>query len=1001
MKLLFERCEPRAEILQGNIQESDLAADLAQVLNGTAPDIYKKADLFFKNTHPTQGLRDLLRTVCHRLNGQEGIAVLQLDTQYGGGKTHSLIALTHTASGMPGVENVAEFLDPSLVPQEEVLIAAFDGENADPVNGRPLGDGLRAYTPWGELAYRLGKVAGYELVRQSDRERVAPGADTLRELWGDRPALILLDELSIYLRKVKGRSEQEQLTPFLTSLFKAVSASPKVCVVFTLAIGKEGKAQDAYAQENEFIAAQLEEAAQVAGRVATVLNPTTEQETVQVLRRRLFRQIDDAGVEEVIAAYQQLWANNHPHLPPLSPQDLEQFRLGYPFHPALMSFLTDKLSTLSTFQRVRGMLRLLTRTVAELWSQKPAHTYAIHLHHLNPGYGPIRNEITTKLELSRYDPVIENDVSSATEQSLAQTLDAHFYGGLAPYASFVARNILWHTFAFHESLQGIDETHLRFSILAPDLELGFINDARNKFIQDAAYLDDRPAAPLRFLTEVNLLQLIRRQKELVDLNEARTQLQDRITHIFKGKTFNLQLFPQSAAEVPDLTGDGRPYLVVLAYDAIAISSTVAEIPDLVARIYQFQGSKEDFRHLRNNLVFLVADASKREEMKDQMRHRLALEAMRKPDKLRQLPEHQQGKINELYQRSEQLISTAIQQCYCHLFYPSNNKMEGSEVSLAHAAIELPAASHKPGNGQQQVIQKLIDNRRLILADGDPYNPTSARDDTHLKKGQISTAELRSEFRKNLKLPLLIGDEPFIKMVRQGIEQNLFVYQYAGLLYGKGDPYAEIKIDEQAFIYTLARAQEVGIWPRPPVDRRSSVDSNDPDFPGENDRPSTAKAGEILAPSPSAPAKPKVIRHEALLRQALTQTWEDTRSLGVQKIHQMTLRIFDVAEALKLLGAIGSIISKFSGEVHVKLSASYETVNNSTLELEFTGTIQDVSSIREFLNSQFRAAGENHLETIFTLTYEEGLTLGDDTPEKLTEQLARFVLGTVLIEIPVN
>jgi hypothetical protein len=136
------------------------------------------------------------------------------------------------------VENVAEFIDPALVPNGTVRVAAFDWENADPVNGRPLGQGLRAFTPWGELAYRLAGVEGYVQVRQSDIERVAPGATTIRTLFGGDPTLILLDELAIYLRKVRGRPESNQLTPFLTSLFTAVESSPGAALVFTLAIGK-------------------------------------------------------------------------------------------------------------------------------------------------------------------------------------------------------------------------------------------------------------------------------------------------------------------------------------------------------------------------------------------------------------------------------------------------------------------------------------------------------------------------------------------------------------------------------------------------------------------------------------------------------------------------------------------------------------------------------------------------------------------------------------------
>lgn len=127
---------------------------------------------------------------------------------------------------MKGVANPSEFLDPGLIPTSEVKVAAFDGENADPANGRRMGADVLAYTPWGELAYALAGADGYERVRRSDEQGIAPGAETIGELFGDRPALILLDELSVYLRKVRNRpGARDQLTAFLTSLFKAVESS--------------------------------------------------------------------------------------------------------------------------------------------------------------------------------------------------------------------------------------------------------------------------------------------------------------------------------------------------------------------------------------------------------------------------------------------------------------------------------------------------------------------------------------------------------------------------------------------------------------------------------------------------------------------------------------------------------------------------------------------------------------------------------------------------------
>jgi len=151
---IFDLCVPRGDVVSGEIGKSDFAADLAQVIKETAPEEYRVARLFFANTYPTRGLKSLLANVCARLSARPGevAAIFRLGTSFGGGKTHSLIALVHAARGMQGVANAAEFIDSSLLPNRRVRVAAFDGENADPANGRNMGEGVLAYTPWGEIA---------------------------------------------------------------------------------------------------------------------------------------------------------------------------------------------------------------------------------------------------------------------------------------------------------------------------------------------------------------------------------------------------------------------------------------------------------------------------------------------------------------------------------------------------------------------------------------------------------------------------------------------------------------------------------------------------------------------------------------------------------------------------------------------------------------------------------------------------------------------------------
>ena len=172
---IFDTCQPRADILTGSVADADFAADLAQVIAGRASEEYGDAARFFARTWPTRGLRNLLANVCRRLSGTggEAAAIFRLDTSYGGGKTHGLIALAHAVSGGADVAGIGEFVDPALLPAAPVRVAAFDGENADPANGRAMGEGVLAHTPWGEIAFALGRQGRLRTVSQQRRTRAS------------------------------------------------------------------------------------------------------------------------------------------------------------------------------------------------------------------------------------------------------------------------------------------------------------------------------------------------------------------------------------------------------------------------------------------------------------------------------------------------------------------------------------------------------------------------------------------------------------------------------------------------------------------------------------------------------------------------------------------------------------------------------------------------------------------------------------------------------------
>lgn len=1003
---IFDVCQPRDDVVRGTIQESDFAADLKQVITGEAPEEIKNPALFYANTHPTQGLRNLLQNVCRRLRGQGGevSSIFRLHTQYGGGKTHALIALTHAANGMQGVGNVAEFVDAALVPQHRVRIAAFDGENADPASGLHMGDGIRAYTPWGEIAYRLGGPAGYEAIRANDEQGIAPGADNLRLLFKGEPALILLDELAVYLRAVKNQPVADQLVRFLTSLFKAVEGTPNAAMVYTLAIGKGGQAEDAYGAEHQFIADRMAEAESVSARKATLLDPTTEDETSQVIRRRLFKSIDDGKAAAIIAEYQSIWNANRDYLPPQrSGEDrIERFRLGYPLHPELMATLTNKVSTLGNFQRVRGMLRLLARAVEHLWRTRPAHAHAIHLHHLDPGYGPIKQEIITRLNMPKLEAPIRNDVSEhdGGRAALAQQFDRNFYAGMPAYGSIVGRPILFHTLAFNESLKGLNERELRYSTLAPGIDPSFVDDARKRFVQESAYLDDRPNVPLRFLTEANLTQLIRRQEQQIDANEVRALLNDTIKSIFKDTYLEVIPFASGPGEVADDSGDGKPYLVLIGYDAESVRASEVTVPALVEKIFRHRGaSGSDFRRHLNNVVFVVADETRKDEMRRKVVYRLALDQLRRPERLSELAEHQQDRVKELYRRSEQEMATAIQQCYRHVFYPSRNRLDGAAVDLNHSALDVPGASADPGQGQKAVVRLLRDLNKLRMEDDAPDSPAYIRDRTPLKKGQISTADLRAEFRKDVSLPMLIGDGVFVKAILQGIEHGEYVYQSGDLLYGKGDPAAQIRIDEQSFVFTTAYATEKGIWPRPVPPTPGDVYPSPPPGGGgtirEDGDPGIASGSGTgaIAVLPSSPPAAPELTEEGVLREALTKLWGKARSRRIASISQLSLRLFDLGDGFRLMGPVNAVAGATKT---VRIEGDYETADGGAMELKFTGPIADAQPVKDFLDPQLRAARDKCFELTFEIEFSNGLMLSGDAPETLTERLARFSSGAAYV-----
>lgn len=276
MKTVFETCVPRSEVLSGDLREEMFAARLKDVIDGKADPVYGDAQRFFENTFPTSGLKTLVKEVTGRLSGNEptNSSFIRLETSFGGGKTHNLIALWHLSQGH--AKGLPEgIIPPDWVPTQPWQTAGVVGSDLDPANGIDHGDAV-THTLWGEIAYQIGGKEGYELVKKSDEGFVAPGTQVFERLVGDQPALIMLDEVARHLRAAKaiptGNKKSdlaEQTVAFLMSLIEFSGSREKVCVVLTLA-----DSQDAFGGETEDLGIELTEALRLSARKERIITPT-------------------------------------------------------------------------------------------------------------------------------------------------------------------------------------------------------------------------------------------------------------------------------------------------------------------------------------------------------------------------------------------------------------------------------------------------------------------------------------------------------------------------------------------------------------------------------------------------------------------------------------------------------------------------------------------------------------------------------------------------------
>lgn len=672
---------PHEDVQKGTFQQAEFAADLNRVHAGSAAPEYQDPVRFFDRTYITEGMRLLLESVAMRLAGMGGDPVIQLQTAFGGGKTHTLLAVHHMASGtVPAREllGVAQLLEHAGVAElPKARVAVLDGNALAPNQPKDRG-GLLIRTLWGELAWQLWRREGYALVREADESGTSPGKDVLgRLLERTGPCVILIDELVAYVRQFEdgrilaGGTFDSNLS-FLQALTEAMKAAPRAVLLASL------PESDREAGSQQGIKA-LRALEHYFGRVQAVWKPVVAEESFQIVRRRLFEPIvDRTGLQATCKAFSELYAEHKDDFPGEAQTEAYRRRMenAYPIHPEFFDHLYDSWSALDTFQRTRGVLKLMARVIHRLWVDN--NSDAMILPGCLPLYAPeVRTDAITPLGTG-WDPVIDRDVDG--EQAETTSLDRQRTAFGAVQASRrVARALFLATApnVGSESGRGISTEHVLLGVAQPGQAPAVFKDAL-KALTDRLHHLNTGNGRYWLETRTNLRrEMEERKRRYSDAEDVLPYIKQRIERVLGNGPFRggVHVFTPSA-DVPD---DWALRLVVLP-PATGHARTGAS-PAAAAALDVLRNRGDQPRAKQNRLIFLAADGEVVVRLKDQVRTVLAWQSIvEDAQQLRIVLDNLQ--LRQAQQTQEQARNVAdqsVREAYKWLLVPGQDATPGKGV----------------------------------------------------------------------------------------------------------------------------------------------------------------------------------------------------------------------------------------------------------------------------------------------------------------------------------
>lgn len=687
-----EVAQPRRDIADGTFQEELFAADLGTVDRGRGPDDYRDPVTFCEKTWLTDNLRDFLGELTSRLDGDpSAAAVYRLQTEFGGGKTHTLLAAYHLfrdpelVAGTAFVRELGAAIGREQFPKAKVVVL----EGGSLLAGAPDPDiaDAEVHTLLGQIAYRLGGKAAHAAFADQDRSLQGSSSGQLATLLeAHAPCLILLDEALQYLAKAlavpsfDGNLAATTLT-FVKELCTAAASVPGVAVVATLTSSNLEDYASVGGEEMQ------ERLSKVVGRTENIVTPVEGDDIFPILHRRLFAEVGDAKVHRQVAdAYADWYESLGDAVPGAYREAAYRDRIAgaYPFHPELVDILTNRWGSLSGFQRTRGALRTLAHTVKAL-SQRQHAAPLIHAGDVNLGDAGIRGEVI-RFAGESYKAALNADIIRADAKAPQEDRRRGGQAEEHALATGLATTAFLNSFGSDRVL-GASAAQLVVGVGRPGLSRGLIEDVRDALETSLWYMR-LEGGRYRFTTEPNLNKVVLERESAITEERIDGLLREALATVAPA-TGDLRIEPRvnGSADLPDAP---QLTLGVLDFGHRIGPDTTADALAAAREILSQRGGS--FRSNKNAAMLVAADGPALAKARASARTLAALRDLGEDrHRLNRFNAEQREQLAKRLTASEERLPQQVVMAYRHLLLLGESDDGGAKLDHVDLGPARPDA----------------------------------------------------------------------------------------------------------------------------------------------------------------------------------------------------------------------------------------------------------------------------------------------------------------------